>query len=100
MPRPKTLEPKYHHHKASGRAYVVLDGKAVYLGKYATASSRNRYHAVLAEWVASDRVGLPVVTNPAGGPTITMLLAAYLRHASSYYAKVDGVPVAVNHLRQ
>jgi integrase len=100
MPRPKSFEPKYRHHKSSGQAYVVIDGKDVWLGEYGSKASRDKYHTVLSEWIARDRVGLPVVTNPAGGPTITMLLAAYLRHANSYYAKVDGLPVAVNHLRQ
>ena len=59
MPRPKgsfKTTPDYCHHKASGKAYVTLSGKAVYLGDYGTADS------------------------------IVELIAAYWRHAQSYYA--------------
>ena len=57
MSRPRTLQPKYRHHKATGRAYVVLDGKSVYLGKHKSTESWKRYHAALAEWAARGYSG-------------------------------------------
>jgi hypothetical protein len=69
-PRPKTLEPKYRHHKSSGQAYVVIDGKDVWLGQHGTAASRKKYFAVVSEWIARDRQGPPLVVD-AAGPTPT-----------------------------
>jgi integrase len=101
MARPKTLEPKYRHHKSSGQAYVVLDGKDVWLGEHGSKASRNKYHTVLSEWIARDRQGAPSPVTPDGGPTVSMVLAAFLKHAATYYASPDGTPSAeLNHFRR
>ena len=52
MPRPRTTQPSYCRDKSSGRALVVLNGKRVWLGKYDTPESREKYHRVVAEWTA------------------------------------------------
>ena len=101
MPRPKSLEPKYRHHKSSGQAYVVIDSKDVWLGEYGSKASRNKYHAVLSEWIARDRQGAPVPREPDGGPTVSVVLAAFLKHAVTYYASPDGTSSAeLNHFRR
>src|SRR4051794_24440501 len=88
MPRPKSLEPKYRHHKSSGQAYVVIDGKDVWLGEYGSAASRKKYLAKLSEWIARDRQSAPVAAE--GGPTVTMLIASFWAHARTYYREPDG----------
>jgi integrase len=90
MPRPKTLNPKYRHHKATGRAYVVVDGKSVYLGDHGTAASWKRYHAVLAEWAARGHQGPPAPEPDAAGPTVSTILANFWRHATGYYRVAEG----------
>jgi hypothetical protein len=78
MARPKTLEPKNRHRKASGRVYVVLGGKPVYLGKYGTVASHNKYHAVRSGRIARDgQTPLPTAGG-ASSPTISMVLASFL----------------------
>jgi hypothetical protein len=88
MPRPKALEPKYRHHKSSGQAYVVIDGKDVWLGAHGSAASRKRYLALLNEWISRDRQGPPIAAE--GGPTVTMVIAAFWSHAKTYYRDPDG----------
>ncbi len=42
MARPKNrTAPKYRHHKPSGKASVVINGKYHYLGKYNSSESRH-----------------------------------------------------------
>lgn len=80
MPRPKS-PPKYQLHKARGQAITRIDGRTIYLGKYDTPASHQKFAQVLSEWqltgtaVAKDQ--LPVKN----------LLLAYLKHASEYYRK-------------
>jgi hypothetical protein len=91
MARPRPLEPKYRFHKSSGQAYVVIDAKDVWLGEYGSAASRNKYHHVLSEWIARDRQGPPPLgradAGATAGPDVTMVLAAFLRHAHNYYGQ-------------
>jgi len=68
-------------HKASGRAYTVLNGKAVYCGEHGTPEAEQCYHQVIAEWMASGR-------QIPGDPeqiTIKELIARFWLHAEQYY---------------
>ena len=47
--------PKYCRHRASGRAYVRLEGKMYYLGKYGSTASKREYDRIIAEFVANGR---------------------------------------------
>jgi integrase len=47
--------PKYCRHKASGRAFVRIEGKMYYLGKYGSEASRREYDRIIAEFVARGR---------------------------------------------
>ena len=46
--------PSYRLHKASGQAVVWL-GRDVYLGKHGSQESREKYHRLISEWLASGR---------------------------------------------
>jgi len=78
--------PKYCRHKASGRAYVTLGGKMIYLGMHGSAASREAYERLVAEWLASGRSG----EVRDGGPTVIQLVAAFRRHARAYYRDASG----------
>ncbi len=47
--------PKLCHHKATGQAYVTLDGCERYLGDHGTAEARGAYDRLMAEWMANGR---------------------------------------------
>ncbi len=47
--------PKYRRHKGSGQALVQLNGKRIYLGKYGTAESREKYRKLVAEFLAGGQ---------------------------------------------
>jgi integrase len=83
--------PGYCRHNSSNRAYVTLDGKPVYLGKYGTAASRAKYDRVIGEWLANGRRLAPAPT-PANPTTVAMVLAAFWQHAQEYHRKPDGTP--------
>jgi integrase len=89
MPRPKNTEPSYLKHKPSGLAYVVLDGKPVYLGPHGSEASLAEYRRRLAEWKARQALGLP----PQGEVrTVQDLTARFWTHAEHYYRNPDGTP--------
>ncbi|MDX1930274.1 MAG: hypothetical protein SFV81_27360 [Pirellulaceae bacterium] len=46
-------EPGYCLHKPTGRAYVNLVGKVVYLGLHGTEESKRKYEQVNAEWLVN-----------------------------------------------
>jgi hypothetical protein len=47
--RPRKPKPNYCHDKSTNRAYVTLNGKVKYLGKYGTRESRDKYDQVIGE---------------------------------------------------
>ena len=51
MARPRSLKPAYCHDRASGRAYVTIDGRKKYLGKCDTQDSRDAYDRAIGESV-------------------------------------------------
>lgn len=101
MPRLKPNQvPAYRLHKQSGRAVVTLDGRDVMLGKHGTAESRAAYERIVGEWIANGR-RLPASHVPASrsagtappspaGPTVSMILLGYWKHAQAYYAGSAG----------
>jgi hypothetical protein len=78
--------PKYCRHKASGQAFVTLESRDIYLGRYGTAVSRAEYDRVIAEWMAAGR-RLPIDRETI---TVAEVVAAFRRHALSYYRDADG----------
>ena len=91
MKTPKRI-PKYRLNKASGRAVVTLSGRDHYLGKHGTIESQEKYHRLIAEWIANGR--RPTEEARPEDPTVTLLIAGYWRHAQVHYRKPDGTPTA------
>jgi hypothetical protein len=91
MPRQGPITPRYCLQKASGQAVVRLDGKDVDLGKHDTPESRSADDRAIVEWLASGRR----TSSPAAstGPTVNLVMLAYLCHAQEYYVK-DGRPTS------
>jgi len=73
--------PSLRFHKASGRAYVVLSGKAVYCGRYGDPEAQAQYHQVIAEWLAA---GQQLPADPAA-ITVKELQARFWTYAEQYY---------------
>lgn len=80
--------PKIRHHKASGRAAVVLDGRWIYLGKFGTEEARQEYERRITEWLANGRR----LRSDNDGMPLTELIARYWRFAETYYRGRDGEP--------
>src|SRR5687767_4300314 len=90
MARPKSLKPSYCRHKTTGRAFVVLAGKFVYLGDHGTQASRDAYDRVIGEWIARGR--RPTAPNAPGSTevasavtTVSHVIAAFWAHARTAY---------------
>lgn len=81
MPR----EPGYCHHKPTGQAYIRINGRITYLGKYNSPESRERYAAIKAEWLANRHAAKFAPTS--SGRTIAEVCLAYLDHAEGYYGQ-------------
>ena len=86
--------PKYRLHKGSGQALVQIDGRRIYLGKYDSPESHQKYERIVSEWLAAAR--RPETASrgqaaPGVAISINELLLLYWKFASSYYVK-DGEP--------
>ena len=82
--------------KSADRAFVDLSGKRIYLGRYGTQESRDRYDLAIAEWIARGRREAVPPTAPAApeaGPTVSTIVAAFWNHCQSYYVDPDGKTV-------
>ncbi len=94
--RPRKI-PAYGRHKASGQAVVCINGRDVYLGKYGTPESYEKYHRLIAECFPKGPNSLAPATAlaaPMGGDlTVVELVAAYWQHAKTYYVK-NGRPTS------
>src|SRR5262245_8846918 len=88
MPRLLGKLPAYRKHKATGQAVVTLGGRDFYLGPWKSAASKAEYYRVTREWLAGGG------TAPTSELTIVELLAAFLRHAKTYYVGPDGQPTS------
>ena len=100
MPKLITRPPKYARHKASGQAVVKINGKVRYLGPWNSVESKVRYQEAISAW-AAEQDSRPSATVsiklPESDAVISELLAAYMRHAQTYYLK-NGVPTSMVHL--
>jgi len=82
--------PSLRHHKASGQGYVVLNGKPIYLGRHGDPATAQKYHQVIAEWLAAGRQ-MPIDPEQI---TVKELLARFWRYARAYYVRADGRPTS------
>ena len=88
---------KYRLHRPTGQAFVELQGYRLYLGRYDLPATRQKYHQVIAEYLAAGRQ-LPVAPDVM---TVVELLARFWTWAEGYYAQPDGTPTGeISALRQ
>ncbi len=78
-PSPKT--PSLRLHKLSKRAFVEIEKRRIYLGRYGDPEATEAYHRLIAEWVANG-YRLPVSENEI---TMAEVIAEYLDYAKTYY---------------
>ncbi|GAB5494977.1 MAG: site-specific integrase [Phycisphaerales bacterium] len=84
--------PKYCLHKPSGRARIVWKGRHIWLGKYGTPESRQRYARVIASIAAEGRVPDEYAPRDiAESVTVADLTALHRDWAAATYQD-DGVP--------
>jgi hypothetical protein len=97
--------PKYRCHKARGLAVVRIDGRDNYLGPYDSPDGHEKYHRLIAEWMAS---GPSLQPDPVEeGPTVNAIVLGFLEAHKNYYARDDGTQTgemanfvdAVRHLK-
>lgn len=97
MPAKKNRIPKLRHHKATGQGFVEIDRRWVYLGSFGSPETTERYHRLMAEWVANGR-RLPA---PPEDITVAEVVERFWEHAKTYYRKPDGSPTSeVDNYRQ
>jgi len=85
---PKKGLPGYLKHKKSNQAFCKIGGKFIYLGRYNSKISRERYEEVIAEYLANDKK-LPQKKDQ-NDTTIAELAIAFLEHAEEYYPAKNG----------
>lgn len=90
--------PKYRMHKGSGQALVQINGKRVYLGKYGSEKSQEKYHRLVAEFLAAGKEPKsPDADRSTAAPvTVNELILAFWEHAKQRYVK-NGVSTSEIH---
>ncbi len=93
MPRKASHVPAYRLHKPSGQARVIIDGQHVYLGRYGSPESREKYARILAESATRQATAMepPRSGGLFPGLSVSELILTYWRFAETYYCK-DGKP--------
>ena len=91
--------PKYRLHKGSGQALVQISGERIYLGKYDTEESKEKYRRLVAEYLAagqSRKRTVAGVSDQHSALTANELILAFWRHAKQRYVK-NGRPTSEIH---
>jgi integrase len=83
---------QYRLHRASGRAFVVLAGKRVYLGKFGSEESRDKYRLALAEFKSTGRAPSPSSHEDSPALSVNEMILPYVEHIDGYYLRPDGRP--------
>ena len=55
MSSQKRRTPSYRLHKPSGQARVIIDGKHIYLGRFDTPESYEKYFRLMTEWCTARK---------------------------------------------
>lgn len=82
--------PKYRRQrdKTGDRAFAVVNGVRVYLGRFETSESHERYQCLIGEW----RAGHGGTPAPDAVLTVSEVILRYMRFAEDYYRHPDGTP--------
>jgi hypothetical protein len=81
--------PSYRLHKPTGQAVVTLNGKDFYLGKHNMPESKQAYHQLIAEWIASGR-HVVALAKKQHALSVNEIIASFWLHAERYYLGPDG----------
>jgi len=84
--------PAYCHHKSRDQAYVRFGAEMIYLGKYDSPESREKYDRITAEWMLAGRTFVKSADQAI--ISVNEILLAYRRHAEQTYVDVDGKPTS------
>lgn len=84
--RQRKRPPKYCQNKATGRAYVTVNGRRIYLGAFGSDESYQQYESVLAQLRAGE---MPGIDRKRGDPELTIdeLVQVFQAHAKQHYRK-------------
>jgi len=94
-----TSTPKYRKHSQRNLAFVVIDRRRVYLGKYGSPESQAAYHRLLLErslakakaQPAPDPIAIVKAAADRSSVSIAELVFTYMRqHVGTYYRKRNG----------
>ncbi len=91
--------PKYRLHKGSGQALVQINGERIYLGKYGTEESKEKYRRLVAEFLAG---GLKLKADAQGSLRLAYhikvkeMILAFWQRAKRRYVK-NGQPTSEIH---
>ena len=102
MPARSSQIPNYRLHKPSGQARVIIDHRHIYLGRYGSAESWEKYHRLIAERLSgSSGNAQPQGRHPATAPelSISEVILQYWRHAREYYVKNGEVTGETENIR-
>src|SRR4051812_1707962 len=96
-PFSRQVDPKYRHYKPKGLAVVRINGRDIYLGKYDSPQSWEKYYPVLAAGRLTGRAHSP--WGSSEGPavfalSVNELLLAFWRYAEVSSRRADGAPTA------
>ena len=86
-PSKRRRVPAYREHKPSGQARVIIDGKQIYLGRFGTPESWEKYNVLVSERMASEVTPTTSDHVAAKNLTIVELGDAYREWAETYYVK-------------
>lgn len=101
----RSTTPKLCLHKATGQAFVRLNGKPRYLGKYGTPAAQRAYASLLkhlaeqAEQQDAAEEQEVFIPPKAEDLTVCELLAAYWPHAKKHYRKHGQATRSLDNIR-
>ena len=83
MPRLSQSVPKYRKHKASGQAFIELNGRRHYLGPHGSKVSKLEFDRLITEWLSAGRSAAYGVAEHA--VSIAELVVDYVEYVKAYY---------------
>jgi hypothetical protein len=91
---PATKLPKYRRQNVRGEdfAFVEINAKRIYLGKYECPESKKAYDRIIAEWLETGRseIAAPTLNTKPNEISMLELCGLFWEHVEKYYRKPDG----------